>query len=174
MLLNDAYPNEQRMPLPKGALGYATMLLNDAYPNEQRMPLPKSALGYATNNQYKDSPPIMNDGRALVACWQPEAVVNNQIIEKHDIRTNWEYRNYMISNALSIMDTNRNESLNDVGYYVRVNELPSIQAQIKEPYLFKSLLDETQPLGYDNTDMKQHYLSKEQLNARKTAASFAI
>ena len=53
--------------------------------------IPKSSLGYKANNQYRDFPPLMSDGRALIASYQPEAVINNQLLKETGIKTNWEY-----------------------------------------------------------------------------------
>ena len=66
--------------------------------------------GWATcysgsNNIHFNFPPIMNDGRNF-ASWQPEAVINNRIQEKENIRSNWDYRQYMQHNGLEIMKYN--------------------------------------------------------------------
>ena len=53
--------------------------LNNAYPSNKET-VPESSLGYHANNQYDNFPPLMSDGRALVASWQPEAVANKQLI----------------------------------------------------------------------------------------------
>ena len=36
---------------------------------------------YQTNNQYANFPPKMNDGRAVLASWQPGAVVNEAMMK---------------------------------------------------------------------------------------------
>ena len=45
-----------------------------------------------SNNIHFDFPPIMTDGRNY-ATWQPGAVVNQQIKEHANIKTNWQLRN---------------------------------------------------------------------------------
>lgn len=81
--------------------------------------IPSYAQGYSANNLYPGFPPLMSDGRALIACWQPEAVENNQLIKNSGIKSNWEYRKYLTNNADSIMRRNFQEAANDMGYSTR-------------------------------------------------------
>ena len=115
-----------------------------------------------SNNIHFSFPPIMNDGRNF-AEWQPEAVVNNRIKQEHNISSNWEYRNFLTRNALDIMKYNYMLSCNQCSACPPVYENQETQ---NEPYLYKSCDDEGQPFGYVNSDLKEIYLSKEDLNAR--------
>jgi len=142
--------------------------LNCAYQITQEN-LPKSSLGYNTNNQYKDFPGNMADGRALIASWQPEAVINNEIIRETGIKTNWEYRQFMTANAKEIMTYNFTEACNDAGYYKRFVEPPKSAVDSSSPYIYKSIHDTTSVMGINNSDLKQMYLSREQLQARKVS-----
>jgi hypothetical protein len=72
------------------------------------------------------------------------------------------------------MEYNFRESSNDVGYYKRHNDLPNMQSNKvsdinQTPYAYKSFLDETTPIGYTSSNLKENYLTREQLNARKIA-----
>lgn len=120
-----------------------------------------SSLGYATNNLYVGFPPKMADGRALVASYQPEAVINNDLIASNDIKTNWQYRQFLVKNAKTVIETNFNESANDVGYYKRVYAAPAIQYNKR---LFDTYEIEN---GDQMSDLKVEYLSREQLAARR-------
>lgn len=142
--------------------------LEVVYPRQED--LPKSAMGYAANNLYPGFPPLMADGRALIASWQPESVVNETLRKTNNIQSNWEYRRYLTNNAEMIMRQNFVESANDVGYYERrdgassasfvsIGDQASVSGKHASPYRFDSMLDQTQPLGYVNTDLKQAYLS---------------
>ena len=145
--------------------------LNCAYPVVKET-LPKSSLGYNTNNQYPQFPPKMSDGRALIASWQPEAVVNNQIIKENGIQSNWQYRKYLTANAKSIMTKDFTEACNDVGYYSRyVNEpvSPLQNNGAVYPFGYSSYVDNSKPFGYAGGDLKDIYLSREQLEARKVS-----
>jgi hypothetical protein len=127
---------------------------------------PKSTLGYGANSVYPGFPPIMMDGRALVASYQPEAVLNDALKNELNIKSNWEYRNYLTKNAKDIMSYNYRESSNDVGYFKRYQDSPK---EYNVPYMYPSFISSETPNGYQTSDLKQTYLSREQLNARKVA-----
>lgn len=136
--------------------------------------LPKNAQGYSTNNRYAGFPPLMCDGRCLVSSWQPEADVNNAILKQNNIRSNWEYRQYLTNNAPAIMRQNFIESANDIGYYERnateigdPNYQPIIATSMSRPFMYSSLFEQPVHLGNENTDLKTNYLSREQLNAQQ-------
>ena len=152
--------------------------LEVVYPRQED--LPKSAMGYAANNLYPGFPPLMADGRSLVASWQPDAVVNDNLRKTNGIRSNWEYRRFLTQNAEMIMRQNYVESSNDVGYYERldshsssayvsIGDQTSIAGKHASPYRFDSMFDGAQPLGHTDSDLKQVYLTREQLEARRVA-----
>jgi hypothetical protein len=145
--------------------------LNCAYPVIKET-IPSSSLGYGTNNKYPEFPPLMSDGRAIVSSWQPESIINDDLIQSNGIRSNWQYRKYLVNNSKDIMEYNFRESCNDVGYYKRPIDLPNMQSNkvtnlTGTPYNFSSTLDESKPFGYQTSDLKELYLSREQLDARK-------
>lgn len=120
--------------------------------------LPPSSQGYHTNNLYDGFPPLMSDTRSLIASWQPEAFVNNQLIQSSGIRSNWEYRRYLTQNAEQIMRDNFSSSANDIGYYAN-NEFTSGTG----PYA-------NQFSTYDKeSDLKNMYQSREELQALRIA-----
>lgn len=128
--------------------------------------------GYSTNNQYSDFPPMMNDGRSVVSSWQPESYMNKVHKEQNNIKSNWEYRQYLIKNANNMMAKEFNESANDSGYNMKSSQKPNIQSNevtgySNYPYSFKSVLDETKPTGHVESDLKTTYLSREQLQSRQ-------
>ena len=66
------------------------------------------------NNIHYDSPAIMEDGRTY-SNWQPTAVINENIRKRENIKTNWDYRNYLQSNANSIMSLDRRKACEQTG-----------------------------------------------------------
>lgn len=136
---------------------------NSAYPTQ----VPKSTYGFQTHNLYKDFPPFMNDGRVIVASWQQESITNKNLLESSGIKTNWAYRKFLTENSQSIAQQYQAESLNDIGYIARFAEAPPQSSP--HPHSYKSYLDNSKPFGYQTSDLKQMYLSQEQLNARKMA-----
>ena len=117
-----------------------------------------------SNNIHFDFPPIMMDGRNY-ATWQPGAQVSNDIRKQADIKTNWQYRKYMVQNADAIIKHNQMTACDQccactARYGVTKNNVPST------PYVFQSCSDKSQPFGYENSDLKSLYLSKYELQCR--------
>lgn len=153
--------------------GLQSQTIDNAYPVIKET-VPQSSLGYKTNNKYAQFPPLMADGRSVTSTWQPEAVINADLIDRNNIKSNWEYRNFLTQNANEIMKYNFLESSNDVGYYKRPIDIPSINSNAYvlsqnsyTPYLYRSLTDNSQPKGFVSSDLKNLYLSREQLESRK-------
>ena len=122
-----------------------------------------------SNNIHFNSPPIMNDGRNF-AQWQPDAAVNKRIQQKEGITNNWNYRQYLQQNGLQIMNYNTTEACYELGLdpHVQTGKTPSDNV----PYTFRSTFDTGKPgFGYCNSDLKNPYLSREQLNSRLVAPS---
>ena len=122
-----------------------------------------------SNNIHFNSPPIMADGRNFVQ-WQPDAAVNNRIQQKEGITNNWTYRQYLQQNGLQIMNYNTTEACYELGLdpHVQTGKTPSDNV----PYTFRSTFDTGKPgFGYCNSDLKNPYLSREQLNSRLIAPS---
>jgi len=125
---------------------------------------------YSGSNNIKfDFPPIMSDGRNY-ATWQPDAVVNERIQKKEGIQSNWAYRQFLQKNGMQIMNYNSQEACYTLGLdpHYDTNATPSSNV----PYTFKGTFDTSTPgFGYRNSDLKNPYLTREQLNARLVAPS---
>ena len=133
--------------------------------NSANIPTP-TYQGYHTNNLYDNFPPLMSDGRAITCTYQPQAVLNKKLIEETGIQSNWQYRRYLTANAPDIMKYDYIEAANDIGYYKRYQDTP---LPFSTPFNYPSFVDTSKPKGYEDSDMKQIYLSREQLDARKVA-----
>ena len=75
-----------------------------------------------SNNIHFNFPPIMADGRNF-ASWQPDAVINQRIQKQEQIKSNWQYRQYLQKNGNQIMNYN---SLRDMA-------LTSLLARVFSP-----------------------------------------
>lgn len=139
---------------------------NSAYPNAKET-IPPSRLGYHSNNKYDGFPPLMMDGRTITASWQPEAVLNSYLLKEINVHTNWQYRQYMTKNAKDIMKYNCSQSANDSGYFKRYADLEN--NSYSTPYVSNSFTDNTNPIGFQTSDLKELYLTREQLQARMVA-----
>lgn len=116
-----------------------------------------------SNNIHFNFPPIMADGRNF-ASWQPGAVVNEKIRQESGIKSNWQYRKYLMENADQIIKYNQlgacDESSGGVVNYGGEEKLNG------SPFLYNSYLENSQPFGYENSDLKNSYLSRQQLQER--------
>ena len=122
-----------------------------------------------SNNIHFNFPPIMADGRNY-ASWQPEAVINERIQKQENIQSNWQYRQFLQNNGLKIMKYNSTEACYDLGIdpHTTTNTTPSSNV----PFTYKSSFDTATPgFGYCNSDLKNPYLTREQLNSRMIAPS---
>jgi len=124
-----------------------------------------------SNNIHPDFPPIMHDGRNY-ADWQPGAVINESIRKEANIKSNWEYRNYLCKNADTIIKFNQLSACGDccantaqysTGHPVTTNT----------PYLYKSCVDNTTNYGYETSDLKNLYLNDFSLQARMVTPVFS-
>lgn len=134
-----------------------------------RESIPKSRLGYTTNNVYPGFPPLMSDGRSIVAAYQPESVLNDNLIETAGIKSNWEYRRYLTQNSEEIKRDNFIQASNDVGYFQRFSpgQRGDTRDFTQEPKKYTSYQESAQPIQEKTSDLKQLYLSREQLAAQK-------
>jgi hypothetical protein len=140
--------------------------------------VPRSALGYNSNNQYPEFPPLMMDGRAVVASYQPESAINNNIILENNIQSNWEYRRYLTENAVDVMNRNFRDACNDAGYYTNAYDIngnpyqltgtPSvIRDPMSSPFVYNQENLTQMPFGYASSDLKDVYLSRDALSEQK-------
>ena len=122
-----------------------------------------------SNNIDFNFPPIMADGRNY-ATWQPDAVVNERIQRKEGIQSNWGYRQFLQNNGLQIMNFNNQEACYTLGLDPHYNTDATPSSNV--PFTFKNTFDTSRPgFGYCNSDLKNPYMSREQLNARLVAPS---
>jgi hypothetical protein len=123
-----------------------------------------------SNNIHFNFPPIMSDGRNF-ANWQPGASLSEKVRKDAGITTNWQYRKYLTQNADSIIKYNQFSSSEDCSgsnsIYSNGEEKLS-----NSPFVYKSALDNSRPYGYENSDLKNSYLSKFQLEARMVTPVF--
>ena len=115
------------------------------------------------NNQYY----TMDMTSPVSPSWQPQASVNNKIIQDANIISNWKYRQYIQKNANQIMKYNSMEAVSASGnnpYYG--TDMSQITANI--PHLYGSL--QAQSVTNDS-DLKRDFLNKQRLSARMVSPS---
>lgn len=127
------------------------------------------SLSSGSNNIHMNMPPLMSDGRNF-ASWQPEAVINEKLQKDAGITNNWNYRLYLQKNANIIMKYNHLEAITASGN--NPTTYNNNMSTNTSPFIFNSIHDQSKPLyGYNNSDLKQSYLSREQLNSRLVSPS---
>ena len=120
----------------------------------------------ASNNIYHGSPPIMADGRNY-ASWLPGGAANEALRKEAGIKTNYEYRQYLTANADRIIKTNQLEACDQCCVCPPV--YGRSQPNTSTPFLYHSCAQTSKPYGYENSDMKEAYLSSYQLECRLMA-----
>ena len=126
----------------------------------------------ASNNYDFNFPAKMADGR-IWSQWNPDAVVNERIQKKEGIQSNWQYRQFLQKNSLPIMNYNSQEACYNIGLDPHYNTDKTPSSNV--PYTFKGTFDTGRPgFGYCNSDLKNPYLSREQLNARLVSPSIDV
>ena len=137
-------------------------------------------LGYASNNRYPDFPPFMSDGRSVISSWNTESQWNQDIAQKHHLTSNWKYRKYLTKNADTIRENQYFASCNDTGSFLpkdysseSVQENSVAQdSMMSIPFLYTSYTStKTYAAAAPPSDLKDIYLTREQLFARKFTPS---
>ena len=111
----------------------------------------------------------MNDGR-LFTNWQPGTEENVNLKKYGAIDNNKKYRKYLVENADHIIKYNQQTSFNNTGYSATLKNVNNNNP--RGPYLFKDTYDKSQPYGYENSDLKNMYLTKTALQSKMFAPVF--
>jgi hypothetical protein len=118
------------------------------------------ATQYTPNNDQSNHPGILHDGRTFTD-YSQNSTRNEQIKRENHLKSNEDYRKFLVKNADTIMQYNYEHSIhkNQTEYF------PSVQ--YGSPFLYKSMQDDSKPYGYEDSIPKQNYLSREQIDDKK-------
>lgn len=111
------------------------------------------------NNIHHDQPALMNDGKYFTL-YNPACDLNNKIQHRNGIKSNYEYRQFMIKNGISIMNRNSKLFCGENAECLHKCSNPSSSGK----YLFKNLQDNSTPYGYESSDLKNLYTERQELN----------
>jgi hypothetical protein len=117
-----------------------------------------------SNNIHFDYPALMSDGS--YTDWNPSCAVNNQYIKQNNIKTNYQYRQFMINNGMNIQKSNTETTYKLCGAQ---KYEPDLKPKHNGRYLYKSCQDNHRPYGYETSDLKNVYLSRQDLESRMIA-----
>jgi hypothetical protein len=123
-----------------------------------------------SNNIHYNMPPMMNDGRTFKTWTSDQDKLNEDHHQKNHIMSNDEYRKYLTNNASRLIATNTLESSKPVGNFIQFEKTNTNST----PYVYQSRNNRDQPYGYESSDLKNYYLSKQQLNERLYTPSVNI
>ena len=114
-----------------------------------------------SNNIHHDAPPLMNDGR-IFTNWDSSSIVNTIIKDNANLKTNWDYRNYMTENSKRIIKNDKmisrfmTDNLEDDGMKLVPENVDFSFFKIEPP-------DDTEQLS----DLQADYLSRFDLQKRR-------
>lgn len=115
-----------------------------------------------SNNIHFNFPSIMNDSR-LYTDYNSNAIIDKNIKKINNIVSNNDYRKYLQHNSNQIILNNQFNSCYNTTkcpYEHTPQVIPS------KPYIFDNILSSDQPYGYENSDLKEIYLSRQKLNSK--------
>ena len=124
-----------------------------------------------SNNIHFNYPPLMNDSR-LFSNYYSSALNDSVFKNNKNIKNNSDYRKYLQVNADTIIKNNQYISCIECGTTSNNTSEPLVSN--KTPYIFNSILSRDQPYGYETSDLKNVYLSRQQLDAQKHVSKYVI
>lgn len=104
--------------------------------------------------------------------WQPDGSgsTNNKILVESGINSNWKYRQYIQKNANQIMKYNTMQTINNSGN--NPYSILNTNTTNHNPHLYTSTHDTNNPIyGFRNSDLKQSYITREQMKSRMISPS---
>jgi hypothetical protein len=114
-----------------------------------------------SNNIHKNLPPLMSDSRQFTK-YDPNCEANNRLKKSLQLQSNYDYRQYLINNGMSLAEKNNNTALQtNINSKVGHDSLNH-----HEKYIFNNVFDNNRPFGYEGSDLKNIYLSRKQLQSR--------
>jgi hypothetical protein len=116
-----------------------------------------------SDNIHFNYPALMSDSR-IYTNYNSSCKINRDIIERNKIKTNNGYRKFLINNSDKIMRYNKKFACDNCG--VCNYGYPLQDANNAPRYLYKSYTDKSTPYGYETSDLKQIYLSRDELQKR--------
>ena len=121
----------------------------------------------SSNNIHFESPPLMSDAR-IYTKYDRMIATDKAIMEKNGIKTNNDYRKYLVENAVGLMNNNHVSMCNNTGSH-RFESDYDRRFKHYNKYLFKSIADRTQPYGYETSNLKNTYLTRDELQSKMVA-----
>ena len=113
-----------------------------------------------SNNIHFNVPPMMSDGRIFNMFNAPSA--NKQLKAGLNINNKYDYRQWLINNGNTIREKNYAMAKNESSECVESGK----KMKTNDKYVYQSCLDNSRPFGYETSDLKNIYLSRNKLQSR--------
>jgi hypothetical protein len=120
-----------------------------------------------TNNIHAGFPALMSDG-SWGRDWEPACANNNQLKKSAGISNNYQYRQYLMQNADAIIKKNQTNACENCCTCWK-NFEDRNKVKCPEKHIYKSTEDNIQPFGYENSDLKNTYVTSQSLQSRLVA-----
>lgn len=117
-----------------------------------------------SNNIHFNIPPLMNDGRHYTT-FDPSCKANTELRDSLGIKNNYQYRQWLINNSKSVAKQNKKLACNETSQCI----VEAAQVPPQQKYLFKNCADNSRPYGYENSDLKNMYVTRQSLQSRLKA-----
>ena len=127
-----------------------------------------------SNNIHFNYPPLMEDSR-LFSDYNSSVLNDNVLKHRNNIQTNSDYRKYLQTNSNAIIKNNQLIACNECSvcpYYNNTNSNNITNSN--SPYIFEYTLSQNQPYGYETSNLKNLYLTQQQLDAQKHVTKYII
>jgi len=111
-----------------------------------------------SNNIHHDNPPLMSD-RRLFTSINSACDLNNNLQKSARMKNNYDYRQYLIHNGKTTIENNTIKSCDETSECVK----QSNENNKNNKYLFKSIGDPHIPYGYQQSNLKNIYISRANL-----------
>jgi hypothetical protein len=106
----------------------------------------------------------MNDGRHYTT-FDPSCKANTELRDSLGIKNNYQYRQWLINNSKSVAKQNKKLACNEASQCI----VEAAQVPSQQKYLFKNCADNSRPYGYENSDLKNMYVTRQSLQSRLKA-----
>jgi hypothetical protein len=126
-----------------------------------------------SNNIHFNYPPLMDDAR-LFSDYNSSVLNDNVLKHRNNILTNSDYRKYLQTNSNALIKNNQLIACNECSVCPYYNSTGLNNATSKTPYIFMYTLTRDQPYGYETSNLKNIYLSQQQLDAQKHVTKYII
>ena len=117
-----------------------------------------------SNNIHFNLPPLMSYGRNFTTL-TPARQQNTKVFEKLNMQSNYDYRQYLISNAENLIKKNMLSACDNCCHCERIIDgIPQHQK-----YFYRDCSDLNKPYGYQDSDLKNMYLTRHQHESKLKA-----